>query len=680
MTSHRIAPAAPHAPRRPFAGVGRTALLLTALAGLAAGLTACERESESQRTVRESAAQLEAISIAGRAPAAPDQARQALNQVNQQATSATSAENKGTKAAAHVLVSQSQHQLAEGPAAEALSADFAARNLITELGGHFSRWASRIGAAQAASAFDPADQIAQIAQSKTRHQQELQPLQSELQQVRSQVNDLRAQAQAKFDQADAAQARYSQMMQRAMQMSAREAAPIVAEANESRRQSDQLRLEGGKLEARAETQAPRLTEIELLIAQKQSQISDLESIETSLASRQAAARAEAAAARAAADDAANQIDAIVVKLGEAYGEGGSGGAVMSAYDSAISAFEKSARAGREAGTAGGRYTSAKLAEGTAMQAVGDLRWQAAQSLINYAVALEMLTGAQPQIANASDYAKRAEDARARAQQMLTAAGEAYQSAVSAFSGAGGGADAERIQRLTDALGAVAAQLKGEEPPAPTMDDGGSADAGATGGDADSAAAEAAIRDVIGQYLQAMRAGDTDAMAATIDFGDVPTEELRPLFELMFASLRLDQAMQNKFNQGLMEMSQAMGGAGAGLGQIGAGAGGLSEILARTPQDYAISVSGDTATATTPNDPEPMRFKMVDGRWMIELPPEFAAARQQAQAMGPQMRAIAGAFSKVAADIESGQIATMEAAMQAMMQQMMNAVQNSPGGG
>ncbi|MCC6951992.1 MAG: hypothetical protein IT433_11180 [Phycisphaerales bacterium] len=568
----------------------RHAMLLCLVAGSAVALTACDRESEAQRKVSESSRTLVALTGGGSAPAHPADQQKAFSAVSAAAT--VDGATEGEKAAAALLASVSYDGLGGLTTAEIGTLEGKVRASIVSIQGLLTQWTSFGAIATAADAVDVSGEIAGIAASRAERDRELVALTRTRGEIEAKLNDLKGKSQAKLAQADLKFAEAATIRERAANLSATDATPLVEQAAATRREGEGLRVEGMRFKAEADTIAPTLRETLALIDKGNKQKEDLVSIEASVQARSAAAKQEATAARTAASEAAAALQRQLTEL-----DALRSGELANAYDSAQAAFGKAVSNARAAQGAG-KASAGKLAAGTASMSLAHSHWSRAQGAQSYAALLGAMAGAKPSLPNHSEIQSRL---TATIQEQKAALGEAEKAlddAKSAFSSAGvQGAARERLEALTALLDKAIQTAKDEKLDA----------AGAFG-----------FRSRVPAPLPASGAAPEAAPGAAAPAGDAAAQIralLKPMVDAqttMRVSLaKAEEACQAKFGKSFRDV--------LATNPMMAAAGGQFDRPEVKLEDIRVNVTGDTATATFPGAPVDVPFTKVDGAWTSQIP-------------------------------------------------------------
>ncbi|MCE7973928.1 MAG: hypothetical protein DYG92_06305 [Leptolyngbya sp. PLA1] len=568
----------------------RHAMVLCLVAGSAATLTACDRESDAQRKVSENSRALVALTGGGSAPAHPDDQRKAFTTISTAAT--VDGATEGEKAAAALLASVSHDGLGGLTTAEVGTLEGKVRSSIVSIQSLLTQWTSFGAIASAADAVDVSGEIAGIAASRAERDRELATLTRKRGEIEARLNDLKAKSQAKLTQADAKFTEAATIRERTANMSATDATPLVEQAAAVRREGEGLRNDGMRFKAEADSIEPTLRETIALIDKSNKQKADLVVIEASVQARSAAAKQEATAARTAASEAAAALQRQLTEL-----EALRSGDLTKAYDSAQSAFGKAVSSARAAQGAG-KASAGKLAAGTASVSLAHSHWSRAQGAQAYAALLAALAGAKPSLPNHSEIQTRL---AATIQEQKTALGEAEKAlddAKSAFSSSGvQGAARERLEALTGLLDKAIQTAKDEKLDA----------AGAFG-----------FRSRVPAPLPASGAASDAAPGAAAPAGDDVAQIralLKPMVDAqttMRVSLaKADEACNAKFGKSFKDV--------LATNPMMAAAGGQFDAPQMKLEDIKVSVTGDTAMVTFPGAPMDVPFTKVNGAWTSQIP-------------------------------------------------------------
>lgn len=620
---------------------GGSARAICLLAGASFVIAACDRETDAGRRVRQASNEMIATTGGGTAPAADavrDKTQKSVaGLVGGAAGEGTQA---GERASAQLLMAESLYGQAAAPAARATEAEARARATMASITRLLDTWCTSSAVAGVAESFDPSAQVAEIGAAKIALDTQASDAEKEKQAIEARVAELRGRAKSRLDAAGAKMASYEAEMARTVRMSATDAAPVVRAANVLRREADALRLEGEGINAEADSIAPTIAAAALRADQVRNQRANLERIEAELARRKSEAEREAGEARTAATVAGNEIDRLAGDLEKQVREVRD--EIRRAVDLYGQSFAKAQSATNDS------PTTARLSQATAQQALAGMYLQEAQLLQVYAGQLEILGNATPKVPaiepplpQASAYAAAAREAREQAKAALESAASKYEGAISAFQGVRTQGDAkEKLEQVAASLKRALDRAQGK---------GLDAEVEARIGDA---ALAQALADIV---AAARERRYTDLLA----FIDAPPE----VVPFLQASFKVDQACLAKFGKSLTELARSMPGAGA---QAGVSPEQIGEL---DLSQVSVSISGDNAAVSAPGLSTPINMARINGKWLVSEP-----AIKQAAAMAPMLKPMTDAFEQIAADIESGKIASEAEVLPALMARMM------PGGG
>lgn len=646
----------------------RSVLAITLIAGttLVAG---CDRD-DSSVILSDAAAQLSNVGPSGQAPASSTAKQDTLRKVLQNLQPLASSNAPAVKAAASVLMSQAHAGLAENPSQLAGELERQSLQQLTRLRAGLDRYLSAQGQAIAA-AFDPAKAIAEIDAQEQKRQADLAAAEADRNTFANQIADLRARSQAASTSAKERQNQAGLLRQQATGAGGVQGEALLRQARDVSRDADRLEAEAAELEAKAASVDAETPIRNLAVQRLQRQGELITQARAEVQARAATAKTEVARSTAEAEQAAKDLSAVAAEL-----DALRSGDLAKAYEESVAGYTKAVSTAR-AGMADSR-AAAQLAAATASQSLGDIHWTRTHGLLAYAEVMSAIASAKPAPKDAAAFADRAAAARAQIDEAKKAATEAYQAAKSAYEGAGGGPDSKKaIERLNERLtsnilatsdGSIDLRPKAEEPapaePAPASEP---------------APAQAAAPDrstpegLIASLIDAAKREDADAIMAAMHASD-PADEpsLAALRAVAAPTMRLDKALRTKFGKGLNQIT----------GQQGSTAGGLdpATLATITPDQVSISATGSKATANFPKSAAATHLIKVDNQWSIDYSATTAAQLQkagvdpeQARAMVAMVANMGPAFESLAADVESGKIASEQDFLPAMQRRLMEAM-------
>jgi hypothetical protein len=676
-----------------------TAGRILTIAGLAATVAivgACDRRTPSGKAVSQSARELHTVMSPASSTSAEGggtYAKTTYEEVVKTVADSGKDGLPGEVAAAHLLAAESQLGLTEQPVATATSLEAAVDSESLIMRGFLAAWISENARADAAALYNPAESISAAEKAAADFDTKAAESTSRRDQLAAQIKDLESQAGDRLDKVREEETAISQMRDQAATVKATEAAKIIEQASERRRASDKVRTEGALLQAQAEQLQPQFREAELMLAQYQAQAKTYRDSIADMRRQEGVKKEESSAARSAAGAAAQELDSRITEIAKTRGE-----ALSQAYDAASSAFQKALSTVKEA-RADQSFALAKVSEGNIQQSIGDLHWARAQGLFRFGATLERLGDVKPALPNASSYSQQAKASKEAAVEALSTAQQAYEAASSAFGGAQvRGQAKERLSLLSGKLDAVARITSGQgldalaalangtfkpsdapqEDPAPTPDqpveEGPAAPVDATDG-------AGAFLD---QFLDSIRAGDAQALSASIHADNNALRSLASEQVRMIGLLaKLESASKEKFNASFIEKLASMAqGSGAMSGVNPSEIGRLAEAKS---QDLNIKVEGDAGTFSLPGSPQELNLIRVDGQWKMAVPavPAEMTPELIASSAG-QIAMINNALSSLSDDINAGTIDNIDSAVAALQMKIMAGFptgnNGGPGGG
>ena len=645
--------------------------LVLLMAGLAIA-PGCDQRSQASKTLQSAANSLHATGVAPEADASKLESR--LKQISNSLSEVTSGGTAGEKASAAVLLTQTTLGQGELAAQAAKNADFAVRNQLVLISGLMGDWSRHSASAEALKVFDPSKDLAELEAGKTAMQAELAGHEKALSEAKARQSTLASQAKAKMDEAEVAAREYATLSQSAIKMTATQAAEVVTKANEFRRQADDLRTAGGKLQAEADLLGPTVKEFEVLGEKCRRQIANYEASAQSLKAREQAAKQESAAAAAKANAVANDLDKMVVELLAKRASD-----VVPAYAAAADLFAKAAsKAGGSSAAAPGM---SKVSQGSAKLALAETHWGQSHGARAVITTLDALAGVRPALPQASQYKAKAEELRAEAKASLEAATAALDEAKSAFESAriSDKAVKERLTALAEQVGKakdIASGATIEPPPAPVEETAGGTGGSAVGSAGATAAVDPALLEAVERALEATRTYNTASLIdSAVGIDDEGKALLRKMAAMTDAMGAVDKACREKFGKSVNEVlaSNPM------MGQALKGMGGAAMVGDLKASDLSFTVEGDKATATMPGSPMPMQFAKQGGTWVPDMSGQAAMLPMLKGQMG-MIEQFGGVIKTWGDDIAAGKFADANAAAQGLQQAFMPIMQQMMGGG
>ena len=383
------------------------------LCGLALG--ACDSRTPTSVAIRSATHKLHALSPDGTSGPSVANRSQTYNEVLTSLKPVADQGRNGETGAAYLLIAQAQAGLAEGPASTASEQERLALGEIQGVRDSLARWLNANAMAEAASAYDPSAELAEI-DAQVKEKQELRLTEQQKQAaVNAKVADIQAQAKSKNDQAKVKRQEAGQLKSQLANQTAIQAETTLKQAQVIGRQADALEVEAANLEAKAAQIAPESNEIQLQIDKLTSQKDLLESARTAVQARAESARAHAEEARKEATAAAAEIQKRLAAV-EALRDGD----LAKATEAAIAGYKASADAAKKA--AADAKGSSQMSVAAARQALGAVCWSKGRGLTEYAALLESLATAKPPLPGAAEFRSKATKAREESIALLRAKG------------------------------------------------------------------------------------------------------------------------------------------------------------------------------------------------------------------------------------------------------------------
>lgn len=636
-------------------------LALLAVAGFA--LAACDTRSPSARAVSNASTK---VGIEGLNSPSAEEGHKGLAEAVQEVKNldGTAAE----KASASLLLAQAAMSEGESSAMDATRFERDVRIGLSELADLGNQWSRNSSLAAAASAFDPAKQIADLSTQATEKDRQVAQLRKDRDETQARVTELRNQAAATLREAQDLHRQAAELAQRASELSAREGVGLIEQSTNLRRQGDAKVMASEQTTTQADQVAPRVTELETLAKQYENQKANILKTQETLRATQAAKRQEAEEARAAASAVASDLQARTADLLSLHASN-----YTAAFDKAVSAYTRAAGEARKAGSGAG----ARLSLGSAQLSVAGLQQRNAQLTHSVASAFETLTQIKPPLPSSSDLSSKAASLRESHAASLEAAKTALEDAKSAFQGVQvkGAAEKERLEQLVGMLERLAAGEAVNAAPAPVAEETAAETATAPADSTDGIPQGA--KTLVASFIAAIKEGRWDDVKAMYV---VKTEAGQKLLDSLFranaASIRMDKAFRSKFNTPFEDAIKAAPG-----GQMIAS--GLAQMnqMSRTDIDasavkYTKNASGveiDTGSGTPEQAAEFDGVWKFDGAKLDATAPADAAKISMIDGFSTMQESLAGR-------VEAGEFADANAAAMAFMQSMQAVFTGGGGGG
>ena len=430
--------------------------LVGALVCSGAMIAGCEPErDELSAAIAQAEAELAAIH-AGSGHAAPSEVRaDAYNKVVSSLRGKQSSGSDDAKGAAGLVMSEAQRGLAELAAARARRADSQIAYMMGRAASELSVYRKQTNLADALAAYDPSDDIASFESRIADVSEEIEALSAQIADLESQRDDKRAFVAARLAEARESRAKASDVQRRLIDASADTRVALATEAAQYQRTADLLERQGAMAEIEASEFDPMIEGVRRQIQLLRGRRSALEQGIEQARSTASAKREQASEARREANRAGSAVsDSIdeIISLFE--------GEVAQAYDEALAFLDE---ASSNAARARGAREAKQAADGATAHAEASVRLEYAQVANRLAGFIDEASGS-PSPSGAGSHRGKVRDLRDKAQEMLDAAGEAYSTAESAFSGlrVKDQFTQGQLETLGERLRTVGAALRGDE--------------------------------------------------------------------------------------------------------------------------------------------------------------------------------------------------------------------------
>lgn len=639
----------------------RTSCALVIAAGLASG---CEREDAAGDALQKAHVKLTSLAPYGRTLPAPNEKNKTYNEV----ISSLQKLEKPTptqKASASVLIAQSHMGIAEPSAARAAELEQEVLHTLRTIRSALGHYRGQSAGASAAASYDPAKELASIESQKAEKEGQIKTEEASKAEIEKQVADLRARSKAKLDESRAKRQQSGSLRQQIPNQSAVQGEKTLVDAMKITREADTLDVAAAELEAKAASVEPGVVEVQNTIDRYTKQLELLAAERTAVMNRDKDAKARSAELRAEAAKTAEEIKTLAEKVHELRT-----GELEEASNKAGASFvaaTKSAGAGVQE-----LRGSAQMVVGMAQQSLGDVLLGKARGMQVYAHVLESLTLATPALPGADTYKARLAETQAAVKETLDTAFAAYKQADEAYHAAGATGEAKaRIEKINQRLRDLVKTSGGAEDLIEARGEPAAApESAATEGGTPAAAAPAAgsPQETLALFMDPSTPA---AQKADVFYTTTAAEKeaASAMLGMMEKAKKLDDACKAKFGAGLE------GSGGQMMSQFG---GGLSASSGLKASDIPVTVNGDSAEATFPGSPKPLKLRQTGGKWQIEfsslVPPE------QMPMVAAGLAPAGKVMEELTAEVEAGKFADGPAVMQALIQRMMaGAMQNMPTG-
>lgn len=283
-------------------------LRVTLLAGAACSMTilsGCGGDSEAQAAMKEAKRSFSAVSM-GDATAIPTKTAQVYNEA-EQALSAHAGGDDGFAEAAAVGVAMAKRGQASLASLDASQAESSALHQARIIRGMIHEYLTMSAIAEAASTFDPGEDIAEIESIITlrrddiaKYQREMESINNEIASQEDKISDLRDQASEQRNQAGALELQIPRG-------TAQEGAKLAEQVREYTLRADQYDLEATRIEGIVAQLRPGAQEVQLNVEKADAQIKLLGEAIDELRDRATKSQSDAAEARTNANSALQRI-------------------------------------------------------------------------------------------------------------------------------------------------------------------------------------------------------------------------------------------------------------------------------------------------------------------------------------------------------------------------------------
>ncbi len=431
-------------------------LLATAGAAMLAVLVGCDNEDASSVALRTASNELSALMPRSAVPASDAHAQNRYQSIIQDMRAVTADGNTTQKASANLFISRANYGLAlpRAEAVQQLQADLRARMNVSRA--MYGRLLTHRALEEAAAAYDPAPELAEIDTETARIADEIVVTERAKAVADEVVAKLLSEASSNRDQSRQLRAVEADLRQQVLTTDDYgEAARLMVQTQTVRRNADQFEITASDLEARAARAAPESEEIQRQIDRLRNQSALLLQSRTDVLARAQATRDEAAEAAAHVTEVHGDLAQALTDLAQSMADN-----MPPAVEGALAPLRRSASAASQArGVARG---PAGAALGQARQSIGDLQWSTAGVQEAYAGLLEVLARVQPPLTGVGDLAAQAQTARDAYAEQILAAADSYRQAADSFSGDLADALRTRGDKLA-ALGGEPTTQPDEEP-------------------------------------------------------------------------------------------------------------------------------------------------------------------------------------------------------------------------
>jgi len=358
----------------------------------------------------------------------------------------------GAAEAASILLGTAQHGQAATAAHDAAQLEAQVRHRLAVIRGQAAEWSRLTAQAEAAAAYDPTPEFAEIDQQLQERRSELTGLESKQRDAQARLADLQAQIDDLRSRAADARSRAGEIQLEMSRVDAQRAAALAPDARDLMRQGDKLDREAERIETRLEQFAPEAYEIDLGIARIEKQRELLTKTRTEVTARARAAADDEQRSRTAAEQASRDLNKLVEDLHDFRA-----GPYADAFDRATTLIQSAIRNSKSAHTEA--RDAGALTAGMAQQALGELELRRAESALMLANSMDTLA----EFGIGARFTDLADEARAQADEHHAAAMQAFQDAASSYRSVRTRGTSEQLAQAADMLDRYSQVPLGETP-------------------------------------------------------------------------------------------------------------------------------------------------------------------------------------------------------------------------
>ncbi len=337
-------------------------VISAALVVFLAAQSGCSRSEDSKNAVRDAGRQFETIA-AGNANASPSNSAKVLR-ATESTVSEFSGSEDGYAQAASLAVAQSKIGMAALASQEAVQVEKKAILQARVIRGYLNEWRTMSTIAEAASVFDPADGLSELAGLITMRQEDIANYRTLQQGIEDQINELNTKIADLEDKASTERNAGAEIELRIPTLSATKGAQLAERVREHTLRGDQYGLEAFRIQGRVDQLIPTREEYALNVKKAESQIELLDASREELQARERTSNRDASEARGTAQVARDAVLKLVEEL-EAFRASEVSGANEKAISQARGAISATRDSKSETAAVGA------MTKSTAMQILGE---------------------------------------------------------------------------------------------------------------------------------------------------------------------------------------------------------------------------------------------------------------------------------------------------------------------